>query len=413
MDKKKKDAYEELCKDLKLCPRLIPFPLWSYSIANLVRIETRIIEAIKEGYSRIIDETKNWWFSLARKGKCEVCGDLIEDGEIDEEWLYYVNEENSSGVAYLNKIRLICKNCHLAKHQGYAKVINKSEEALKYFAKINELSIHEAKMLVNSAFNIHSNLNKIREWSFKIKLKGFHNKEVEELLELLYKGKYILEGDWLYYYNPRYYEEVEPKIIEETLHTLNSIKRRTSKQEFINSLLEFIKEFLKRYGIEVLEKEFKYFMNLILEPTIFKKYSDYYPDVLDIESLMENIIQHKNIKITTIPSLLKGKWFLFTSPENCPTLFINIINRLKDEKIAYGGKIHAFNKNYNKSELPVFIYVPSSFALDTIARVVEIMKEELSKKGLTKRIYFKPDIFTDQRIYSSDKGLKSYIYYIK
>ena len=128
---------------------------------------------------------------------------------------------------------------------------------------------------------------------------------------------------------------------------------------------------------------------------------------------MENIIQHKNIKITTIPSLLKGKWFLFTSPENCPTLFINIINRLKDEKIAYEGKIHAFNKNYNKSELPVFIYVPSSFALDTIARVVEIMKEELSKKGLTKRIYFKPDIFTDQRIYSSDKGLKSYIYYIK
>jgi hypothetical protein len=47
-------------------------------VANLVRIEPRVIEAIKEGYSQVIEEARNWWFSLNRKSKCKVYEKIIE-----------------------------------------------------------------------------------------------------------------------------------------------------------------------------------------------------------------------------------------------------------------------------------------------------------------------------------------------
>jgi hypothetical protein len=407
----KKDAYSEICKGLKLCPRLVPTPLWGYSLANLVRTEPRIIEAIKEDYSQVIEEARNWWFSLNRKGKCKVCGEFIEKGEIDEDWLYYIKE--SSGIAYLKNLRLLCGNCHLAKHQGYAGVIRKSKEALVQFAKVNKLSIEEAKKIINGAFHISSNLNNIKKWSFKVeKFRGLKNKEIEELLEFMYNGKYIIGDNWLYYIYPKYKEEVEPKIIEETLNILSSaeLKSKASTQDFVISLLKFIKEFLRRYNIEVLEKEIKQFMNFIL-PSEISEYPRYYPDNLEVKRLIERVMQHKEANIITIPSLLTGKWFFFASHQDCPTLFIKIINKLKEEKLAYHGKIPVLRENYKENELPVIIYVPSAFALNTLVKTVEVIKEELNRIGLIRRIYFKPDIFTLQKIYSGNKKLKPYIYY--
>jgi hypothetical protein len=54
--------------------------------------------------------------------------------------------------------------------------------------------------------------------------------------------------------------------------------------------------------------------------------------------------------------------------------------------------------------------VPSVFALNTLIRVAEIIKEELEEKKLARKIYFKPDIFMEKEIYSKNKELKSYIY---
>jgi hypothetical protein len=237
----KKDAYSEICKGLKLCPRLVPTPLWGYSLANLVRIEPKIIEAIKEGYSQVIEEVRNWWFSLNRKGKCKVCGEFVEKGEIDEDWFYYIKD--SSGIAYLRNLRLLCRNCHLAKHQGFAGVIGKSKEALIQFAKVNKLSIEKANYIINEAFNIRSNLNNLDKWSFKIgKFKGLKNKEIEELLEFMYNQKYTIDS-WISYFYPRYYQEVEPKIIEETLNILKSaaLSSRVSIQDLMGTLLNLIR----------------------------------------------------------------------------------------------------------------------------------------------------------------------------
>jgi DNA-directed RNA polymerase delta subunit len=405
----KKDAYSEICKGLKLCPRLVPTPLWGYSLANLVRIEPRIIEAIKEGYSQVIEETKNWWFSLNRKGKCKVCGEFVEKGEIDEDWFYYIKD--SSGIAYLRNLRLLCRNCHLAKHQGFAGVIGKSKEALIQFAKVNKLSIEKANYIINEAFNIRSNLNNLEKWSFKIgKFKGLKNKEIEELLEFMYNEKYTIDS-WLSYFYPKYYQEVEPKIIEETLNVLKSaaLSSSASIQDLMVTLLNLIKNVLTEYKIKVLEKEFKQYINLILKPEVFM-HSHYYPDVLEFEDLIKNIIQHREISIRYMPAILEGKWFFFASPYDCPTLFVKIIHRLKEEKIAYSGKIPALRERYMEDKLPVMFDVPSVFALNTLVRVVEIIKEELKKKNLLRKIYFKPDIFMDKEIYPMSKDLKPYIF---
>ena len=63
-----------------------------------------------------------------------------------------------------------------------------------------------------------------------------------------------------------------------------------------------------------------------------------------------------------------------------------------------------------EDKLPVMFDVPSVFALNTLVRVVEIIKEELKKKNLLRKIYFKPDIFMDKEIYPMSKDLKPYIF---
>jgi hypothetical protein len=72
--------------------------LWGYSLANLVRIEPSVIEAIKEGYSQVIEEARNWWFSLNRKSKCK--GEKI----IEKENLYMNMLKNIKNL-YLDKIK--------------------------------------------------------------------------------------------------------------------------------------------------------------------------------------------------------------------------------------------------------------------------------------------------------------------
>jgi len=403
-----KDAYSEICKGLKLCPRLVPTPLWSYSLANLVRIEPKFIDAIKEGYSKVIEEARNWWFSLNRKGKCKACGEFIEKGEIDEDWFYYIKD--SSGIAYLRNLRLLCRNCHLAKHQGFAGVIKKSKEALIQFAKVNKLSIEEASKIISEAFNIRSNLNNLGKWSFKIeKFKGLKNREIEELLEFMYNGKYIIDS-WISYIYPKYYQEVEPRINEETLNILKSValSSNASIQDLMVTLLNLINNTLTEHKIKVLKKEFKQYMNLILKPGAFR-YSHYYPNVRELQDLIKNIMQHREVSIRYIPAILKGKWFFFVPSYDCPTLFVEIIYRLKEEKIAYSGKIPALRESYREDKLPVMFDVPSVFALNTLIRVAEIIKEGLEVKNLARKIYFKPDVFMEKEIYSK-KELKPYIF---
>jgi hypothetical protein len=111
-----------------------------------------------------------------------------------------------------------------------------------------------------------------------------------------------------------------------------------------------------------------------------------------------------------MPAILEGKWFFFAPSHDCPTLFVKIIHKLKEENIAYRVKIPALRERYMEDKLPVMFDVPSVFALNTLVRIAEVIKGELKKKNLLRKIYFKPYIFMDKEIYPMSKDLKPYIF---
>ncbi|MEB3757131.1 MAG: hypothetical protein GSR79_09810 [Desulfurococcales archaeon] len=95
------DAYHLLCSKLqRLCPRLVPSPLWGLSIANIARMAPQAALAVCDSCPEIIEKIHRYWITLDRGGECEVCNK--PGSEIDEDWLYCIFDENGnlvSGVA--------------------------------------------------------------------------------------------------------------------------------------------------------------------------------------------------------------------------------------------------------------------------------------------------------------------------
>jgi hypothetical protein len=198
--KKDPESYSSVCKKLpKLCPRLVPSPLWGLSLAKLARMEPRIAFVMSDDYPALVEKISDYWTSLDRSGVCEVCGG--EGREIDEDWLYYVFTKKGKpvpgtsriirksfrGVAYLKGLRLLCSRCHAAKHQGYALTHGKGGEALEWLQKVNGINdLDEAKCLVNEALSIHNGLSLIEKWSIQIgELNGMDNETKNSAQELL------------------------------------------------------------------------------------------------------------------------------------------------------------------------------------------------------------------------------------
>jgi hypothetical protein len=51
------EAYSSVCKSFpKLCPRLVPAPLWGLSLGNLARMEPRIASVISEDYPALVEK---------------------------------------------------------------------------------------------------------------------------------------------------------------------------------------------------------------------------------------------------------------------------------------------------------------------------------------------------------------------
>jgi len=180
--KKNPEAYSSVCRKLpKLCPRLVPSPLWGLSLAKIARMEPRIAFVMSDDYPALVEKISAYWMSLDRSGVCEVCGG--EGSEIDEYWLYYVFTEKGKpvpgtsrmirksfrGIAYLKDLRLLCSKCHIAKHQGYPLTHGRESEALEWLQKVNRISsVDEVKRLVDQAFNIYHQLSDIEKWSIRI-----------------------------------------------------------------------------------------------------------------------------------------------------------------------------------------------------------------------------------------------------
>lgn len=108
---------------------------------------------------------------------------------------------------------------------------------------------------------------------------------------------------------------------------------------------------------------------------------------------------------------LTGKWMVFVPTSLYPRIFRYMLDALEKAKLAYSAKITSRREEYNsRKELPIIIYVPISFAARYIVDVAEIMKNVLDEFYVGKKMFFKPDLFTEKGVYSSRTNHKSYIY---
>ncbi len=430
------DTYRSVCRKLsKLCPRLVPSPLWGLNLASIARIAPESAIAICDDCSSLVELVSRYWLSLDRSGKCEVCGG--KGNEIDEDWLYCVFDRNNrsvdyearevfhaeeaanyKGIACLKRIRLLCDKCHLAKHQGYALVHGRKQEAIEHLANVNKISMNETVKLVSKAFSIHNELSKIRDWTIKLcKLEGLDEEQIrriETFLNTMYRRGFFLSGGWLYYRSPIYYSEVEPRVISEVLQLLveavkNSGTNNVRENSWINSLLDIIKRELEARGIAVLEREFQLFIDYILGDERKKRV---------LQRLVDDVVKNRfDIQRLNTISLafdvldLTGKWMVFVPTKLYPRVFRYMIEALEKEKLSYSAKIIARRKDYtSREDMPIIIYVPVSIAPKHIADVAEIMRRILDEFYIDKRMYFKPDIFTEKGVYSRTTAYKSYIY---
>ncbi|MEB3757130.1 MAG: hypothetical protein GSR79_09805 [Desulfurococcales archaeon] len=250
------------------------------------------------------------------------------------------------GVAYLRRLKLLCGRCHLAKHQGYALVHGKEQEALEHLAALHQLHLEETKKLVDGAFSIHSKLSDIDDWVIKIgELKGLDEglrRGVEELLNAMYRKGLFISGGWLYYQCPKYYEEVKSRIISETMAVLAEASNRSgttniADDKWIGSLLETLRKELEPRGVQVLFSEFKLFIEYLLEEEKRRKLLQ---RIVDCASKGRTGSLAENIPLLLDYASLAGKWMIFVPADLYPQIFRYTLEALEKAKLAYSAKIH-------------------------------------------------------------------------
>jgi len=190
------ETYSGVCSLLlRLCPRLVPSPLWGVNLASLVRFSAGEVEALEPGSTSTVVELRRYWWSIDRR-TCSVCGE--RGRHVDEEWEYYVvaggeltcSLTGDSGVAYLARVRVLCEKCHLAKHLGYASVTGRLREALNHLAGVNRVDEATTKMILRRAIETWEVLSRIENWTIvvgDIGLKEELKTKVERLLNKLFE----------------------------------------------------------------------------------------------------------------------------------------------------------------------------------------------------------------------------------
>jgi len=401
------DVYSGVCSRLvRLCPRLVPAPLWGLSLATLSRLAPEAALAICDWCPEVVKRVHEYWFSLDRSGACTICGK--PGSEVDENWLYCLTVEESSGfsgaklyrgVAYLQGLRLLCRDCHLAKHQGYAATRGKEKEALEQLAKVNGLTLEEAKKLVRQAFQVHTYISSIRNWSIRVELLEGLSEELraslENMLNIMYRRGFSVHKGWLYYSYPKYEEEVKPRIARETASILaEALRRIGSTRELFNSLpdklLEVVKEKLEPRGVQVLDREFRMFMRYMLKDERWKEYLE---EIVDYISKGEA----DNTQLPLDEIGLTGKWIAFVPPSLCPRVFHRVIELLEEARLAYKARIPARREDYRKRSCRMIVYAPVAIAAQHVADVAEILRKALKEFNVDRRLTYEPDIFTLKR----------------
>jgi hypothetical protein len=402
------EAYGEVCLAFtRLCPRLVPSPLWGISLANLARVDPEVICGVAYGNSNsdcvsIVNRFKSWWFSLPRD-QCRVCGSRATD--IDEDWRYCI--ENNVGIAVLEGLVPFCEKCHLAKHLGYAAIHGKGREALEHLARMNGVDIEMAKPVVRKVFEIHSALSRIEKW--RIVLKGLTGlpkgvmEVIENILNFMASNGYSFDGYWFWYRARREQEELlERRALEESEEFLRRALGIHDKplNEVVNAVREDplarlivvreLEEMLGRYGIKVLQREAEIALNEIRAAnTIFEP--------------------GKSRQTLFVPTT-SGKWMVFVPHRLRGVVLRRIIDKLRGRELDYSAKTVG-TEEPDEDGQPVIIYVPSFLATGIVREVAEVVLEVLGEFGINKLVMFKPDTFTHRGTQDSRvRGLKPYIY---
>jgi len=385
------EAYEGVCRVLgRLCPRLVPAPLWGLSLAHLARLDPVLGEAICSGCGWVVERLYTFWFGLERGGRCSVCGGL-GGVDVDEDWRYYVC--GGAGLAVLSGIRLLCRRCHLAKHVGFASLVGRRREALEQLARINGVRLDLVEKLVGEAFRVWERLSSISKWRIVVEdVEGLRDvrSEVEKLLNTMYVERLSIEKRWLVYRSNRQYY-IERIAIEETLELVAKAFSGVEKDRRLASrLVSLAKNVLKEHKILVLEHE----LMLAIEATISRIGSLKLEKIRDIETFLE---------------ALEGKWIVFVNENQRGKIFTHLIHRLKSRELDYLIKTPA-NRTKGNREYPVTVHVPSFLALNLVAKVGNTIKHVLEEYGINKPIIFKPNILAEK---PKTKTIKPYIYKIQ
>jgi hypothetical protein len=409
--RKDPESYSSVCKKLpKLCPRLVPSPLWGLSLAKLARMEPRIAYAISDDCPALVEKIGDYWTSLDRNGVCEVCGGV--GNEIDEDWLYYVFTKKGKpvpgtsrvirksfrGVAYLKGLRLLCSKCHTAKHQGYALTHGKGGEALEWLQKINGVNdVDEVKCLVNEALSIHNWLSLIEKWSIQIgELNDMDNEtknSVQELLNHMYSREFRLGEGWLHYLLP---VEAEDELtmrleVQETDPLLHEVNKKVGKRlinrykVWVKCLAEIMENRLESEGVGFIEETFTMLSKSLINA--FKK-----------DALFEDLFIWES----------EGKWIVYVPNFLYEKVFREALEMLEMLGLAYRAEILCEKGRLIEEYLPILVYAPTSFAPNYISSVAKVLKTVLNKFGLTGMMYYEPNIFRDRGI--QPKGLGTVIY---
>jgi hypothetical protein len=182
----------------------------------------------------------------------------------------------------LEGLRLLCSNCHLAKHQGYARTHGKKREALEWLQKVNRInSMDEVKRLVDQAFNIFEQLSGIEKWSIWLgRLTWLDNetqKDAEKVLNHMYSFGFRFDKEgWLYYLSPT--EHKATQLAEQEANAiLNEAKKRVGEGHYkdevwVRCLVEIIKGRLETEGIYVSERGLILFVQLLFNKELISKF---------------------------------------------------------------------------------------------------------------------------------------------
>lgn len=410
------DAYRSVCSVLgRLCPRLVPSPLWGYSLSSLARLSPVLAEVVCEDCGGVVGELLGYWKSIPRGGACSVCG-ALGARDVDEEWVYVVYEGERplpqlpdmrdpmsrarySGEAILLGVRLLCGKCHLSKHQGYARVTGKGREALEHLARVNDVSVGEAERLVKKAFEVWRELSKIDSWKIRVcELPGLREdlrRRTEKFLNEMFGLGYSIFRGWFWYMSKDNVVNVKRMAISETIALLESL---SPAENIIKALVNEVGSRLKENNVHVLERELSYALNLQME------------DVNKILKAISSPEEHA-FTLLAISRLFVGKWMVFAKEEHLNTIIPEVVEKLREERLDYELKTPASRR---RGDLyPVIVYVPSYLATSLVSRVGGIVKMVAEELGLRKPIYFKPDVFTEKGIYSGKSTIKPYIYLLK